>query len=81
LEVKAKKVKQACTECEKKDRLIAIQTIMAGIPYDNEEPRNSALKSFFNANLTLEEIDALTKPLKNQREYRNEFNKRTGGVF
>ena len=62
--LKVKEKKSECTECAKKDRLIAIQTITAGIPYKNEEERTSAWKSFYNANLTLEEIDDLTRLLK-----------------
>jgi len=76
LKVKEKKLKQACSECNDKDRRLEIAKILSGVQYKTKQDHEDAIESFFKCKLSIEEIEQLAKPLR--PDYRTNFNKSTG---
>ena len=59
-----KKVKEACEESDRRERVERVASILEGVSYATDKDRQEAITSFTNAKLTLEEIEMLTRPLK-----------------
>ena len=59
-----KKVKEACAESERKERVEKVTQLLSGVHYKTQEDKEAAILSFSKANLSIEEIENLVIPLK-----------------
>ncbi len=57
------KLKSACEESDMKERIEKVAKILEGV-YKTESDKVDAIVSFTKANLSLEEIEQLVKPLR-----------------
>ena len=58
------KLKSACEESERRARVEHVAKILEAVHYKTESDKAEAIISFTKANLSLEEIETLVKPLK-----------------
>jgi hypothetical protein len=72
------KSKSACEESELRERTEKVAKILEAVRYPTESSRLEAIISFSNANLNLEEIEQLVKPLRPDYLVGQEFRK---GVY
>jgi hypothetical protein len=58
------KLKSACEESDRKERVERVSKILEAVKYPTETDRAAAILSFSKANLSLEQIETLVKPLR-----------------
>ena len=73
-----KKVKNACEDSERRERVEKISNILEGVRYNTESEKAEAILSFSKANLNYDEIEQLVKPLRPDYMVGQEYRK---GVF
>ena len=61
---KKEKLKSACEESDRKERVEKVASILEGVHYKTETDKAEAIISFSKANLTYDEIENLIKPLR-----------------
>ena len=58
------KLKNACEEAERRERVEKVASILEGVHYKTETEKAEAIMSFSKANLSYEEIEQLVRPLR-----------------
>ena len=53
---KKNKVKESCSDCEDKERRLAIQKLLIDVPYETKELYEGAVDSFYRSKMSLEDI-------------------------
>ena len=72
------KLKSACEESERRERVEKVAKILEGVHYKTESDKAQAIMSFSRANLNYEEIEQLVKRLRPDYLAGQEFRK---GVY